>query len=328
MKTSIIFCSVALSLLTIGTQNVSAQAKKTAPKKTAATTGGVKWTKEGLGYKIIRKTPATGVSPKLGDFVEMNIKVHVGDSSLFDSKAVNHGDPISFPIQKPAFGSDPVNGFMMMKAGDSAVFYVLVDSLKKSGAQLPPWMKSEDKLVYNVKLFSIKSEAEGKAEAAKKKAAMDAEAAKQAEAQKSIDDKILTDYFAANHIKASKTSSGLYYTIATQGTGENAKNGQTVTVNYTGKTLDGKAFDSNVDSNFHHVQPFSFPVGQHRVIAGWDEGIPLIKKGGKGTLYIPSPLAYGAHSPTAAIPANGILMFDVEVTDIAEATKPVSDEHN
>jgi FKBP-type peptidyl-prolyl cis-trans isomerase FkpA len=308
MKKTILFVALSLSLLSVAAQNAVAQAKKPTAKKTVAKKAAgnmLTGTKDGMQYKIIRKMPESGMSPKMGDIVEMNIKVHVGDSALFDSRLVNGNKPVSFPIQKPTFTSDPVKGFMMMKPGDSAVFYVKVDSLKKSGAQLPPWMKAGDRLEYNVSLVSVKSAAEAK------------EQAEQAgKAQAGIDTKVLNDYFGQNHITPLKTPMGVYYTITKEGMGEKATTGQTVVVNYTGKTLDGKTFDSNVDSNFHHVSPFSFTLGKHQVIAGWDDGIPMIKKGGKGTLYIPSPLAYGAQSPSPAIPANSVLVFDVEVTDI------------
>ena len=99
-----------------------------------------------------------------------------------------------------------------------------------------------------------------------------------------------------------------------------AQPGDKVSVNYTGKTMDGKAFDSNVDPQFQHVQPFEFTVGQGMVIKGWDEGFTIFKKGSKGTLYIPSPLAYGANSPDPSrIPVNGILIFDVELLDVIQS---------
>ena len=213
--------------------------------------------------------------------------------------------PVSFPLQKPQYAGDPVEGFMMMHPGDSAVFMTLVDSLKKAGAQLMPWMKSGEKLTYNVSVVSVKPQAIVKMETEKK-----------AQSQNGEDDKILQNYFTRNNIKANKTATGLYYSVQNPGTGDNPKPGQSVTVNYTGKNLDGKTFDSNVDSNFHHVQPFAFTLGQHQVIAGWDEGIPLFKKGGKGTLYIPSSMAYGAQGSPPAIAANAVLIFDIEVTDI------------
>jgi len=273
-------------------------------KKTVTTGGGFTQLKSGLEYKIIHG-PGKGNSPKATDIVVMNINVHVGDSELFNSKKLNNNEPVSFPISKPTFHGDPVEGFMLMKAGDSAVFLVPVDSLKKTQSQLQPWMKPGQKIEYNVTMFSVKPAAVVKAETEKK-----------SKMQAIADDKKLTEYFAKNNIKATKTISGLYYTISKIGTGSDPKSGQTVTVNYTGKTMDGKVFDSNVDSNYHHVTPFTFVLGKHQVITGWDKGIPMIKKGGKGTIYIPSPMAYGEQSPSAAIPANSVLIFDIEVTEI------------
>jgi len=265
--------------------------------------GSFKTTKSGLEYNIVKDV--AGAKPKLGDFVEMFINVHIGDSQLFNSRKMNNGMAFTFPVQAPQFKGDPVEGFMLLSPGDSAVFRVPVDSLKKAGAQLLPWMKAGMKLEYDVVLVSIKTKAQVQQEAEQK-----------ASAQKGTDDKMLQDYFAKNNIQPLKTQSGVYYTIQAPGEGDNPKAGQSVTVNYTGMTLDGKKFDSNMDSTFHHTQPFTFTLGQHNVIQGWDDGVAILKKGSKATLYIPSPLAYGSQSPSPAIPANSILMFNIEVTGI------------
>lgn len=269
--------------------------------------GGFKTTPSGLEYNIVKDTK--GAKAKLGDIVEMQINVHMklptGDTVLFSTYKMNNGKPTQFPIQAPQFKGDPIEGFMMLSAGDSAVFRVPVDSLRKMAGQLPPFMKPGMKLEYNVVMVSIKS-----------KDQVQKEAEQQSAAQKATDDKMLQDYFAKNNIKPEKTASGVYYTIEKQGTGDNPKAGQDVTVNYTGMTLDGKKFDSNQDSTFHHTQPFTFKIGGHQVIQGWDEGVAMLKKGSKATLYIPSPLAYGPQSPSPAIPANSILMFTIDVTDI------------
>jgi FKBP-type peptidyl-prolyl cis-trans isomerase FkpA len=163
-------------------------------------------------------------------------------------------------------------------------------------------------LEYYVQMVSIKSEAQTKADNEKKSSA-----------QKTIDATLIEDYLKKNNIAAQKSASGLNYVITNPGSGENAKAGQSVTVNYTGTTLDGKKFDSNVDSSFNHVQPFTFTLGQGQVIKGWDEGIALLKKGGKAKLFIPSHIAYGAQSPSPAIPANSVLVFEVEVVNIENA---------
>jgi FKBP-type peptidyl-prolyl cis-trans isomerase FkpA len=136
-----------------------------------------------------------------------------------------------------------------------------------------------------------------------------------AQPQDEIDEKLLTEYFAKNKIKASKTPSGLYYVITKKGTGENALAGKGVSMNYIGKFMDGKIFDANVDANSQPVNgrgPLNFTLGVGQVIKGWDEGVQLLNPGAKGTLFIPSRLAYGAIE-RGPIPANSILVFDVEL---------------
>ncbi len=111
---------------------------------------------------------------------------------------------------------------------------------------------------------------------------------------------------------AIKTQSGLYYVIDKPGNGPLAKKGQTVVAHYTGTFWDGKKFDSSVDRG----QPFTFPLGQHQVIEGWDEGFGLLKVGTKGKLIIPYYLAYGERGSPGGIPAKADLIFDVEMIGV------------
>ena len=109
-----------------------------------------------------------------------------------------------------------------------------------------------------------------------------------------------------------KTASGLEYIEIEAGTGKQAEAGKTVSVHYTGKFQDGKVFDSSVSRG----EPISFPLGRGRVIKGWDEGIALMKVGGKAQLIIPPDLAYGERGAGGAIPPNATLVFDVELVDV------------
>ena len=112
------------------------------------------------------------------------------------------------------------------------------------------------------------------------------------------------------------TSSGLQFTDAVVGTGASPTKGQTCVMHYTGwlynNGVKGAKFDSSVDRG----QPFEFPLGQGRVIAGWDEGVASMKVGGKRTLILPSQIAYGARGAGGAIPPNATLMFDVELLGV------------
>lgn len=269
--------------------------------------GSFKKTDTGLEYNIVKDEKGTQKA-SIGDAVTMHIHIHVKDSVLFDSRKMNNNEPIQFPMPAPSFKGDVSEGFMMLTPGDSAIFRISLDSLKKAGAQMLPWMKEGDKIEYNVVMVSIKSQQ-----------AVKQEQEAHASEQKVKDDAMLQEYFTKNGLKPTKTPSGLYYIIEQPGSGENAKAGQVVTVNYTGRTMDGRPFDSNVDPQFQHAQPFSFMLGQGSVIPGWDEGVMMMNKGSKAKLFIPSTLAYGSNSPSAAIPKDAILMFDIEVTKIEAA---------
>ena len=95
------------------------------------------------------------------------------------------------------------------------------------------------------------------------------------------------------------------------GSGESAKAGDTVTVNYTGKFTDGKVFDSSIPRG----EPFTFTLGAKQVIEGWDYGVAGMKVGGKRILTVPPALGYGANA-IGPIPANSTLVFEVELLGI------------
>lgn len=287
-------------------QKKAATAKPTSKvTKTKEDVAGFTKLPSGLLFKVV-KNGAGKQNPAIGDHLEMHIKVHIKDSTMFDSRKMNGNKPVPFQVQPPSFKGDPIEGFMKMVAGDSAVMRLPVDSLLKQNKQMMPGMKAGDVLVYEVVLVSTVTDADFK------KAASAA-----SDKQKGIDDAAMQAYFKQNNIKAMKTPSGLYYSITQQGTGETAKAGQSISVNYTGRLLSGKAFDSNTDPEFHHTEPFTLTLGAGQVIKGWDEGLALLNKGAKAVLYIPSGLAYGSQDRSPTIPANSVLVFDVEITDIA-----------
>jgi FKBP-type peptidyl-prolyl cis-trans isomerase FkpA len=110
------------------------------------------------------------------------------------------------------------------------------------------------------------------------------------------------------------TESGLQYIILKEGEGKAAKDGDTVTVHYTGTFLDGSKFDSSLDRN----QPLSIPLGEGQLIKGWVEMLRLMKKGEKVKTWIPSSLGYGEYGNNA-VQGNSMLIFEIELLDIKPA---------
>lgn len=121
---------------------------------------------------------------------------------------------------------------------------------------------------------------------------------------------VIEDYLAAHNINASQHSSGLYYEISTQGTGESPNNCSSIVIHYTGQLANGTKFDQGNN--------VAFTLGS--LIEGWKKGLPLIQRGGKIRLYIPPTLGYGASdikdgNGVVVIPANSMLIFDISLID-------------
>ena len=129
------------------------------------------------------------------------------------------------------------------------------------------------------------------------------------------DEEQLQKYIKANNItNAERKASGLYYVpVLTNTSSARPRTGDSVYVLYTGALMDGSVFDATSRRN---NRPFGFVLGRGQVIAGWDEGIALMRKGEKAQLLIPSSLGYGARGAGGSIPPNASLRFDVELVNI------------
>jgi FKBP-type peptidyl-prolyl cis-trans isomerase FkpA len=323
-KLAFLFFSCIISMFT------AAQNVKTAPATAAAPTlrnvYNFKTINANLRYVFIEDKP-TKNHPQEGDDVMLRMIAICNNKFMYNSAQANKGKPGAFSISKAAFKGDIADVLMLMTPGDSIICMVdartMYDYTKK---KMPDFIKPGDKIQYNIRLVSIKPKEQVQKEQqdALKKAMEEPDTKPKidpAQQQLINDDITLQTYFNSKHITAIKTPSGLYYNIQQEGSGSLAMPGDAVTMNYRGTFIDGTMFDSNLDSAFMHVQPLSFTLGTGRVIKGWDEGISYLKVGSKAFFYIPSPLAYGNQSrPGSAanprgIPANSILIFEVELVD-------------
>jgi len=111
---------------------------------------------------------------------------------------------------------------------------------------------------------------------------------------------------------ATMTDSGLQYIDTVVGSGAAPVAGKRVTVHYTGTLKDGQKFDSSRDRD----KPFTFVIGRHRVIAGWEEGVMGMRVGGRRQLIIPPELGYGERGVPGVIPPDATLFFDVELLEV------------
>jgi FKBP-type peptidyl-prolyl cis-trans isomerase len=251
---------------------------------------GVKKTPGGVQY-IVHKS-GSGAQLKLGDTVLMNITQRLNDSLLAESRKVV-GAPVPVLIQASKEKYDLMEGLALLKEGDSATFFIPIDSLP----QHLPFGKKGDTLKVTFAVVGKYSSA----------------------IQKTADEKEIKAYLDKNNLKATPTPEGVYVAVNQPGAGAKPNVGDTVYVHYTGKLLNGKVFDSSLDSTLRpgmKLEPIKFPIGRGFVIKGWDAGIGSLNKGSKATLVIPSVLAYGLQGSPPAIPSNSVLVFEVELVDV------------
>ncbi len=255
---------------------------------------------KGVRYSFVKSNK--GAKIKLDDIVFLQIKYATDkDSVLFDSWKM--GGPIQLKVSKPTFKGDLMDGLNLMTAGDSVLFLFSADSMftKTFNMPLPEFIKPGSDLKFTVKIDRITTEEVLRADEIK------IEKEKNMEEQKAIE-----QYIADNKLTPVTTPSGLKYVMYNEGTGAKAEAGKTVRVHYTGKLLNGTKFDSSYDRN----DPIEFKLGQGMVIKGWDEGIALLKEGGKALLIIPSNIAYGARGAGGVIPPFAPLTFEVELVSV------------
>lgn len=245
------------------------------------------------GVKYYDETVGEGREAKVGDLLSLHFKgwIIVDSTNLFsdwtkDSTRLPYmigdsyrsGQPVKFVLGENAFirGSD--DGIIGMKPNGKRM--IVIPSEQAYGEQGVGPVPPNSDLKVLIELFEVK-------------------------------DPVVAEMWDVDKSKIQTSESGLKYVIIEEGEGNNAMDGNVVTVHYSGFLEDGTKFDSSVERD----EPFSFVVGNKQVIAGWDEGIRLLKKGGKARFVIPPSLGYGDIT-AGKIPPNSTLIFDVELIDV------------
>lgn len=259
------------------------------------------------GLYYMEQVKGKGPKPQPGDVLKVKLSVAMlGGMPLFSNfdkepMEIEYGQPFDTK------GFDEALGYLVKGTKASLIVpsHIAFDSMGRS-QMIPPYAT----MLYDVELVDIKPKAVVEKERAElqKKEAESAQQAKQSESAK------ISAYIKKNNITVSPTASGLYYIENVKGTGKSPVSGKSVKVNYTLYNINGDKLQSSLDSG----TPFTFVVGLGNVIQGWDEGIMLMKEGGKARLLIPSSLGYGDVARSAEIPAYSPLVFDIELLEVLD----------
>lgn len=271
----------------------------------------------GLKYKFVEQTKDKDAPlVQMDDLLEGEMAIVFNGDTLFS----NYGHPeVITRVEDDWFQGGHNEAFLMMHEGDHALFGISADSIAKflEPSQMPRGYKpnSDMRIIYDVHLIHILT----KEDIAKREAKF----MEEMEKKKDDEHSLIEQYVEDNGITAKPLDNGMYVVVTKQGSGKKAVSGSTVSVMYAGRLLNGKLFDTNIESLASelgrpggHYQPFAFTLGQNSVIPGWEQGILGLRQGSKATLVIPSSLAYGASGAGRDIPPYSPLVFDVEIVNV------------
>jgi FKBP-type peptidyl-prolyl cis-trans isomerase FkpA len=280
-----------------------------------------KETPSGLKFKVVKA--GDGVLPKPDEVVLFNYVFKDSKDSIWQNTYSQEFPAVILVADSAAIPSEDgmIQMLRMLSKGDSVTVEISVKDFfsKIAKRPIPSGVDSTLTFYYGVRMDSIMSR-DGFDKFQENWYSM------KFKQQTQKDVAIIDAYLLEKNLKAENTESGLRYVIASPGSGELAKSGQTVKVNYTGYTLEGKCFDSSIkaiaqENGVYNTMrepysPYEVTIDESTVIMGWHEALKLLRKGSKATIYIPSPLAYGRQQRGDIIKENEILVFDMEVLEI------------
>ena len=285
-------------------------------------------TDSGLNYVFERE--GSGPEPIDGNIMIMNVSYKIEDGrELFNTS--NGGGPMAVSYDSSSLGryGGLEEGLKMLRQGDSLMLqYPIEDLIEETfGLSFPDTLTRGSTVTVCIgleKVLTLDEFNDYRAEQDQKKQ----QAALERNKSRIIEDgNIIDEYLAENKLEAQVHESGIRYSTISKGSGEYAAPGKVVRVNYTGRVLDGRLFDTSVEetakaegvfTSGRNYEPYQFQLGTGAVIQGWDIGIALLNPGAKAILYIPSSLAYGESARSDVIGPNEILIFEVELVEVLD----------
>jgi FKBP-type peptidyl-prolyl cis-trans isomerase FkpA len=269
-------------------------------------------TPKGVMYKLVTKNPGERI--KMDDVISFQvIQKTEKDSVLFSSYPLGH--PIKLQVKPSTNIGDLMEIFPLMTVRDSAVVKVPTDSIFVGHEESrPPFLPKGGSIIFTVKIEKVQSLNDAIAE---RNAEM--------EKMKSTETTAADKYIADHKLTLKATPSGLKYSINNTSNGRKVMSGDTLLVNYTGRNLEDKVFDTSVEADakaagiynpMRPYEPYKLVAGQGGVIQGWVEGLMLLNQGSKATLVIPSKLAYGEQGSGPDIRPFNTLVFEIEVVKV------------
>ncbi len=260
----------------------------------------------GMPYQLFRSKDTQ--QARVGSYIKLTLTQQINDSVYFST---GNRLPLYIPVAPQSQPYDISELWTLLHVGDSVAATQMMDTFLKRlpAGNLPPEFKKGDRILTYIKVLGVFANDSLKTIDEKK----------ENEAYGLIE-KGEVEKFIGNKISSTqRTPAGAYVEVVETGAGDFIKKGDYVSVNYTGKTFQGKVFDSNIDTTFKHVEPLRFSVGVGQMIKGFDDAMPFLKKGGKALIYIPSLLGYGgAPPPGGPIKPYDHLLFEVTVLDVQE----------
>ncbi|MEB0263793.1 MULTISPECIES: FKBP-type peptidyl-prolyl cis-trans isomerase [unclassified Mucilaginibacter] len=274
---------------------------------------------DGSGVVYIKFTNEDGPRIKQGDFLSMNVLAKTDLDSVIENSE-DYGVPRLLILPAQAFKGDNFDALKLLTEGDSIAVKQPVDSIFKTTPK-PANFKGKY-IVYNIKVLKV----------IPRQKMDDAQLMEKATAYlkslnaglKIAEPKRIEKFIRQKNLVTTKTNSGLCYHVITKGNGPLLQTGDTAVINYTGKLLSDKAFDTNIYKDAitanlfdakHKYRPVAIPLGQKKLITGLEQGLLLLNKGAKAIFVIPSALAYG-DTGFNIVAAYTPIVYTIEVKDV------------